>query len=55
MSDELLEKVDKEAREMGISRSAFCTMSIGQCIRGMEKGVELVKDNLELFANLCAK
>lgn len=40
-SDDLVAKVDKYADMMGVSRSALCSVLIGQGIMGYEKSVEL--------------
>lgn len=50
-SDELVAKVDKYADMMGVSRSALCSVLIGQGIMGYEKGVELFE---KLGANVNA-
>lgn len=55
MSETLLNKVDKYAEDFGVTRSAFCTNLIGQGVMGIEKGIELVQNNLELFAKEAIK
>lgn len=54
VSDEMVENIDKYAKQMGVSRSALCSMLIGQGIMGYNKGMELLSilgdklgDNLE--------
>lgn len=42
VSDEMVNKIDKYANLMGVSRSALCAMFIGQGIMGYEKTYEIL-------------
>lgn len=59
VSDELCEKVDKYAKEIGVSRSALCAMFIGQGVRGYDQASEIIDelktkilDNPELLSKV---
>lgn len=41
ISDEMVEKVDYWAKKIGVSRSAFSAMAIGNAVMGYEKTMEL--------------
>lgn len=41
VSDEMVEKVDAIAKDMGMSRSALCTYYIGLGVYGMSKAVDV--------------
>lgn len=58
LSDTMVENVDKYAKLMGVSRSALCSMLVGQGIMGFEKSMEVMNrigDNLSdsLKASTC--
>jgi metal-responsive CopG/Arc/MetJ family transcriptional regulator len=42
LSDEMVSKVDMYARKMGVSRSALCSMLVGQGIMGYDKSMDLL-------------
>ena len=42
LSDEMVENVDKYAKSMGVSRSALCSMLIGQGIMGYDKSMDIL-------------
>lgn len=42
LSDEMVSKVDSYARKMGVSRSALCSMLVGQGIMGYDKSMDLI-------------
>lgn len=42
LSDEMVAKVDVYARKMGVSRSALCSMLVGQGIMGYDKSMDLL-------------
>lgn len=42
LSDTMVESVDKYAQLMGVSRSALCSMLIGQGIMGYDKSLEVI-------------
>lgn len=42
LSDEMVGKVDSYARKMGVSRSALCSMLVGQGIMGYDKSMDLI-------------
>ena len=43
ISDEMVVKIDEYARKMGVSRSALCSVLIGQGIMNYEKSADLLK------------
>lgn len=42
LSDEMVAKVDAYASKMGVSRSALCSMLVGQGIMGYDKSMDLL-------------
>lgn len=42
LSDEMVGKVDAYARKMGVSRSALCSMLVGQGIMSYDKSMDLL-------------
>lgn len=42
LSDEMVCKVDAYARKMGVSRSALCSMLVGQGIMSYDKSMDLL-------------
>lgn len=42
LSDEMVCKVDSYARKMGVSRSALCSMFVGQGIMSYDKSMDLL-------------
>lgn len=42
LSDEMVSKVDAYARKMGVSRSALCSMLVGQGIMGYDKSMDML-------------
>ena len=42
LSDEMVSNVDSYARKMGVSRSALCSMLVGQGIMGYDKSMDLM-------------
>ena len=42
LSDEMVINVDKYAKSMGVSRSALCSMLIGQGIMSYNKGMDIL-------------
>ena len=47
LSDELTDKLDSLSRSLGISRSAFCAMLIGQGVVSYQRAYDML-DNLDL-------
>ncbi len=45
VNDDLVKKIDKYAKMIGISRSAMCALWIGQGVVGYEKANELINNN----------
>jgi metal-responsive CopG/Arc/MetJ family transcriptional regulator len=43
LSSELTEKVDDLARKMGVSRSAYCAMLIGNSLDSYDKAYDIIK------------
>lgn len=44
VSDSMCEKIDFYAKQMGVSRSALCSIMIGQGILGYDKSMEMFND-----------
>lgn len=44
LSDKMVERVDKIAEDMGLSRSALCNMMIGQGVNSYEKAQIILSD-----------
>lgn len=42
LSDEMVTKVDNYARMMGVSRSALCSVLVGQGIMGFDKAADVL-------------
>ena len=42
LSDEMVSKVDAYATKMGVSRSALCSMLVGQGIMSYDKSMDLI-------------
>lgn len=42
LSDEMVEKVDGYAKKMGVSRSALCSMLVGQGIMSYDKSMDII-------------
>lgn len=42
LSEEMVENVDKYAKQMGVSRSALCSILIGQGIMSYNKAMDVV-------------
>lgn len=42
LSDEMVEKVDSYAVKMGVSRSALCSILVGQGIMGYDRSMDLL-------------
>lgn len=49
VSDEMVEKVDAIAKDMGMSRSALCTYYIGLGVYGMSKAVDVASQFAHTF------
>lgn len=43
LSDEMVERVDDYAKKMGVSRSALCSMAIGQYIFSFDKSSDFIR------------
>nr|CDL67214.1 unnamed protein product [uncultured bacterium] len=44
LSDELVGAIDVYAKKMGVSRSAFCSVMIGQGVMGYDQSMKLLTD-----------
>lgn len=42
LSDEMVKNVDKYAKQMGVSRSALCSILIGQGIMNYDKAMDII-------------
>ena len=42
VNDEMVKKLDAYAEKMGVSRSALCSVFIGQAVMGYEKSFEVL-------------
>lgn len=43
VSDDLVKKIDEYAKVMGVSRSALCSVWIGQAVMGMDRSFQVVQ------------
>lgn len=58
VSDEMASRIDKRAKEIGVSRSAFCAMLIGQGLNGFDKAEDIIsslKEELKAEAEKAVK
>lgn len=46
VSDQMVERLDKIAAELGVSRSALCSTFIGQAVLAHEQTYTMVRDTL---------
>ncbi len=44
LSNEMSEKINMYANKMGVSRSALCSIAIGQYVMSMDKAYSIVED-----------
>ena len=44
VSDSMAQKIDAMAAELGVTRSAFCSMILGQYMLGVDKAYQTIKD-----------
>lgn len=51
LSDDLVARIDKFAKVMGVSRSALCGVWIGQTVMSMEKTLETGQKVIEELLN----
>lgn len=51
LSDEMVTRVDKYADMMGVSRSALCSMFIGQGIMAYDKSISMLENVGERVGN----
>jgi hypothetical protein len=42
VSDEMAQRIDKHAKEIGVTRSAFCAMLIGQGVSSYEQAQGII-------------
>lgn len=49
VNDDLVKKIDKYAKMVGISRSAMCALWIGQGVVGYEKAEQIMNNNTMEF------
>ncbi len=49
ISDEAVERIDRYAKMLGISRSALCTTWIGQGLMGYDKANEMINEQKEVL------
>lgn len=42
VADDMAERVDFYAQKMGVSRSALCSVAIGQYVLGLDKGMDIL-------------
>jgi len=42
VSDELCTKIDNYAKQMGVSRSALCTIALGQYVLSMDRSNDVI-------------
>lgn len=57
IADDLLAKIDDYADKMGVSRSAFCAVMLGQTVMGLDNAVtlsnQLVTDIIQKKGDFC--
>lgn len=46
VSDEMVSKIDALAKQLGVSRSAFCSVLIGQSVMNFENSMKIITDKL---------
>lgn len=51
LSDEMVAAVDNYAQKMGVSRSAFCSVMIGQGVMGYNQSMKLLTEIGEKVGN----
>ena len=51
LSDEMVSKVDNYARMMGVSRSALCSVLVGQGIMGFDKATDVISSLGDMLGN----
>lgn len=51
VSDELVSKIDKYAKTMGVSRSALCSVWIGQYVMSLDRGFEAASSVLDKYGS----
>lgn len=44
VSDDMVQRIDYWAKKIGVSRSSFCAMAIGNAVMGYDKSVELMQE-----------
>jgi metal-responsive CopG/Arc/MetJ family transcriptional regulator len=42
VADDMVDRVDFYAKKMGVSRSALCSVAIGQYVLGMDKSMDIL-------------
>jgi hypothetical protein len=42
VANDMVERVDFYAQKMGVSRSALCSVAIGQYVLGLDKGMDIL-------------
>lgn len=47
VADEMVERIDYYAKKLGVSRSALCSVLIGQGIMGYDKAMEIASDMVQ--------
>lgn len=57
LSDEMVKEVDAYAKKMGVSRSAFCSMMVGQGVMNLNvayKAVDVISEKMseDILKNL---
>lgn len=51
VSDDLVKKIDEYAKVMGVSRSALCSVWIGQSVMSYEQSLSIVKQMGDRFGD----
>lgn len=47
MEDEQVKRIDSYAKQMGVSRSAWCSVMIGQALMAMDKSISVIEKMAE--------
>lgn len=51
MDDDMVKRIDNYAKQMSVSRSAFCSMIIGQGLMSLDKSMLLFEEMAQKYGN----
>lgn len=55
LNDDMVAKIDKLAKEIGVSRSSYCAMLIGQGVNAANQTYDLIKGLNDNISNVISK